>query len=42
MEDKICCGYLLPNKARSLEDVEELELYVNALLIMALKGDEKG
>jgi hypothetical protein len=41
MEDKIWCGYLLLNKARSLEDVEELELYVNALLIMALKGDEQ-
>jgi len=38
MEDKIWCGYLLPSKARSLEDLEELELYVNALLIMALKG----
>jgi hypothetical protein len=39
MEDKICCGYLLPSKVRSLEDEEELELYVGAFLIMALKGD---
>jgi len=35
------CGYLLPSKARSLEDLEEQELYVSALLIMALKGDEQ-
>jgi len=40
MEDKIWCGYLLPSKAH-LEDLEELELYVNALLIMALNGDEQ-
>ena len=34
MEDKLCCGYLLSSKVRSLEDEEELELQFGALLTL--------